>query len=73
MSRMVFSLSLTLNSHAFGSVILYWMIHSTLMILRSPVSMVDSSGYSLEEYWVTTPALSVRKPNCSVCTTSVLT
>ena len=41
-SRMVSVRSITLNTQALGSATRYWMIHSTSMMLRSPVSMVDS-------------------------------
>ncbi len=42
MSRMVFSWLSTPKSQARASVIWYWMIHSTSMMFRSPVSMIDS-------------------------------
>ncbi len=49
MSLMVWWRLFRLKSQALGSSIRYWMIHSTLTMFRSPVSIVDSSGYSLVE------------------------
>ena len=66
MSRIVFSWFSTLKSQARASVIWYWMIHSTSMMFRSPVSMIDSEEKSALEYVETTPDSSVRNPNSSL-------
>ncbi len=55
MSLIVRSWFSTWKSQATGSVIRYWMIHSTWTMFLSPVSMIDSLEKSSLEKVVLTP------------------
>ena len=67
MSRKVVVASLILKRKLYGSLILYWTIHSVTTTFRSPVSMTDSalvSALLMYSDWM--PGFVVRKPNSSL-------